>query len=54
MKKHQFYEKTVSIGGLKYLVVFLKFRLLTRAARIGPSSMAGTYPAIVTGYEITA
>ena len=47
MKNHQFYEKTVSIGILN---IFQKFRLLTRAAPISSSSVAGTYPAIVTGY----
>ena len=49
MKNHQFYEKTVSIGILN---IFQKFRLLTRAAPISSSSVAGTYPAIVTGYDI--
>jgi len=47
MKKHQFYEKTLSIG---ILYIFYKFRLLTRAARINASSVASTYPAILTGY----
>jgi hypothetical protein len=52
MKKHQFYKKTVSIGILNIgiLNAFQEFRLLTRAARISPNSVADTYPAIVTGY----
>ncbi|BCA94820.1 hypothetical protein TUM19329_11810 [Legionella antarctica] len=48
MEKHQFYRKTVSIGILN---IFKEFRLLTRAARINPDSVADTYPAILTGYE---
>jgi hypothetical protein len=53
MKKHQFYKKTVSIGILNIgiLNAFQEFRLLTRAARISPNSVADTYPAIVTGYK---
>jgi hypothetical protein len=55
MKKHQFYKKTVSIGILNIgiLNAFQEFRLLTRAARISPNSVADTYPAIVTGYLST-
>jgi hypothetical protein len=48
MEKHQFYRKTVSIGILN---IFKEFRLLTRAARINPDSVADTYPAILTGYK---
>jgi hypothetical protein len=48
MEKHQFYRKTVSIGILN---IFKEFRLLTRAARINPDSVADTYPAILTGYD---
>ncbi|BCA94592.1 hypothetical protein TUM19329_09530 [Legionella antarctica] len=50
MEKHQFYRKTVSIGILN---IFKEFRLLTRAARINPDSVADTYPAILTGYKIS-